>query len=104
MDQRKRRQEPNPVAVAIAAVGGPTKTANLCGVSNVSVHAWRNAGRIPQAQHAVILAKATGIRLEALLGVAGEKGDNGAAAGGKHRPARPKRHAARAPALRASAR
>jgi hypothetical protein len=47
----------NRVKIAVNRVGGPTKTSNLCGVSNGTVHAWIKAGRVSNIDKARMLAE-----------------------------------------------
>jgi DNA-binding transcriptional regulator YdaS (Cro superfamily) len=68
MKRRKKRAEENAVAKAVAAIGGPTKAAVLCGVSNTAVHRWIRSGRIILLRHAVQLSRASGIAIEEFLG------------------------------------
>lgn len=49
----------NFVADGIETLGGPTLTANLVGVSNPTVHNWRNAGRITDTMYAVLMEQLT---------------------------------------------
>jgi DNA-binding transcriptional regulator YdaS (Cro superfamily) len=64
--QGKRGQ--NPVARAVAAVGGPTKAARVCGVSNSAIHKWINQGSITLLRHALALARASGVSIEEFVG------------------------------------
>jgi DNA-binding transcriptional regulator YdaS (Cro superfamily) len=68
MKRRKKRGEENAVAQAVATVGGPTKAAVLCGVSNTAVHRWIRSGRIILLRHAVQLSRASGVPIEKFLG------------------------------------
>jgi len=63
----KRRAE-NVVARAVALVGGPTRVATLCGVSNTAVHDWINKGHVSLLKHAVRLSRASGIPIEEFVG------------------------------------
>jgi DNA-binding transcriptional regulator YdaS (Cro superfamily) len=58
--------EENAVKTAVGIVGGPTKAAHLCGVSNACVHKWIAAERIPNIDHARAVAKASKMGLEKL--------------------------------------
>ena len=49
----------NYVADAIETLGGPTITGNLVGVSNPTVHNWRNAGKITDVLYAVMVERLT---------------------------------------------
>ena len=49
----------NYAAEAIETLGGPTKTANAVGVSNVTVHYWRNVGKIKDALYALQVERLT---------------------------------------------
>ena len=68
MKRPRKREEENPVARAVAAVGGPTKAAVMCGVSNTAVHRWIRSGRIILLRHAVQLSRASGVPIEEFLG------------------------------------
>ena len=59
MKRRKRKAEENPVARAVAVVGGPTKAARLCGVSNAAVHRWIRSGSVILLRHALCLSQAS---------------------------------------------
>jgi len=48
---------------AIVMLGGPTKVANLLGVSNGTVHLWIKLGRISDIDMAKKVAELTGIDL-----------------------------------------
>lgn len=47
-----------PLRDAVAALGGPTKTSNVIGVSNQSIHDWLRRGRPVQAEHVLRLYEA----------------------------------------------
>ena len=47
----------NPVKEAVDAVGGPTRVANLLGVSSSTVHSWIKKGRVPNFDHSETLAQ-----------------------------------------------
>jgi DNA-binding transcriptional regulator YdaS (Cro superfamily) len=64
MKRRTKKAEGNPVARAVAAVGGPTKAARLCGVSNAAVHRWMLSGSVTLLRHAIRLSRASGIPIE----------------------------------------
>jgi DNA-binding transcriptional regulator YdaS (Cro superfamily) len=64
MKRRTRRAEQNAVARAVAVVGGPTKAARLCGVSNAAVHRWIRSGSVILLRHALRLSKASGVPIE----------------------------------------
>jgi DNA-binding transcriptional regulator YdaS (Cro superfamily) len=64
MKRRKRKDQENSVARAVAAVGGPTKAARLCGVSNTAVHRWIQSGSVALLKHALRLSRASGIPIE----------------------------------------
>src|SRR5438552_2487857 len=65
-----KKPAPNPVADAILRVGGPTRASIICEVSNMTIYSWRKLGRVALAAPAVRLAKASGIAIEALVGLA----------------------------------
>ena len=52
------------VARAVEAVGGPTKAALLCGVSNGAVHDWLRKGRVTSLRSALKLSEKSGIPIE----------------------------------------
>lgn len=58
----------NHVKIAVDRLGGPTKTAHACAVSNATVHLWLNAGRIPNIDKARIVAIAAGMDVQLLRG------------------------------------
>jgi DNA-binding transcriptional regulator YdaS (Cro superfamily) len=63
-----RKAEGNAVARAVAVVGGPTKAARLCGVSNAAVHRWIRSGTVILLRHALRLSRASGIPIEQFVG------------------------------------
>jgi DNA-binding transcriptional regulator YdaS (Cro superfamily) len=63
MASRGKREE-NFVARAVRLVGGPTKAATLCGVSNTAIHDWINKGHVSLLKHALRLSRASGIPIE----------------------------------------
>lgn len=59
----------NPVLIeAIEKLGGPTKASHVLGVSVVSIHNWKSAGKVPRPKHAIRIADLTGLSLRKLLG------------------------------------
>jgi hypothetical protein len=68
MKRRKGKQQENAVARAIEAVGGPTKAATLCEVSNTAVHRWKEFRSVPLLRHALPLSRASGIPIEEFVG------------------------------------
>jgi hypothetical protein len=64
MARRRKSGPSNAVARAVSAVGGPTRAARLCGVSNAAVHYWINRGEIISLKPALRLSRATGIPIE----------------------------------------
>jgi DNA-binding phage protein len=58
----------NHVRTAVERIGGPTKTAHACSVSNAAIHLWLSSGRIPNIDKARIVAKASGIDVQLLRG------------------------------------
>jgi DNA-binding transcriptional regulator YdaS (Cro superfamily) len=68
MKRRKGKAKESAVARAVAAVGGPTKAARLCGVSNTAVHRWIRFGSVPLLRHALLLSRASGIPIEQFVG------------------------------------
>src|SRR5882762_9514672 len=55
MKRKQLKAEDNPVKRAVAAVGGPTKAARVCEVSNSAIHKWINQGSITLLRHALAL-------------------------------------------------
>ena len=66
--KRRKKEEKNAVAEAVAAVGGPTKAARLCGVSNAAVHRWVKSGTVILLRHALRLSRASGVPIEKFVG------------------------------------
>jgi hypothetical protein len=65
MKRRKRRKrKENAVGRAVSLVGGPTKAARICRVSNSAIHNWIESGSIGLLRHALRLSKASGIPIE----------------------------------------
>ncbi|MDH6149317.1 MULTISPECIES: YdaS family helix-turn-helix protein [Paraburkholderia] len=58
----------NYIKIAVDRIGGPTKVAHACSVSNAAVHAWITSGRIPNIDRAKIVAKESGIDVHLLRG------------------------------------
>lgn len=58
----------NAVRLAVERVGGPTKTAHACSVSNATVHAWINRQHVPNIDKARLLAKLAEISVHDLRG------------------------------------
>ena len=65
---RSMAKKTNPVKEAVKLVGGPTRAANLCGVSSATVHNWIKAERVNDLIHALKLAEAAGIEISQLAG------------------------------------
>jgi hypothetical protein len=74
MKRPKRKKEENPVARAVELVGGPTKAARLCGVSNAAVHYWIQSGSVRLLRHALHLSRASGVPIEQFVGEEDEEG------------------------------
>ncbi len=74
MKRRKREAGENPVARAVAVVGGPTKAARLCGVSNAAVHRWIRSGSVILLRHALRLSQASGVPIEQFVGEEDDQG------------------------------
>jgi hypothetical protein len=70
----KAKQEQNPVERAVLAVGGPTKAARICGVSNAAVHKWIQRGSISLLRNALRLSRASGISIEEFVDENDEQG------------------------------
>ena len=68
MATKRKPREENVVARAVRSIGGPTKAATLCGVSNTAIHDWIHKGHISLLKHAVRLSRASGIPVEEFLG------------------------------------
>jgi DNA-binding transcriptional regulator YdaS (Cro superfamily) len=58
----------NPVKEAVEIVGGPTRAANICGVSSATVHNWIKTERVNDLVHALKLAEAAGVEIAQLAG------------------------------------
>ena len=66
--KRRGGKKTNAVASAVSAVGGPTKAAIICRVSNAAVHKWIQRGSINGLRHALRLSRASGIPIEQFVG------------------------------------
>jgi DNA-binding transcriptional regulator YdaS (Cro superfamily) len=73
MLRKQGRRQYNPVARAVSIVGGPTKAARICGVSNAAIHKWLQRGRISLLVHAVRLSRASGVPIEEFVGTESEE-------------------------------
>jgi len=62
--KRGRGRKDNAVAVAVASLGGPTKAARACGVSNAAIHKWIQRGSVSLLVHALRLSRASGVPIE----------------------------------------
>ena len=69
MVSRRKQRDENVVACAVRLIGGPTKAATLCGVSNTAIHDWIQKGHVSLLKHAVRLSRASGIPIEKFVGV-----------------------------------
>jgi DNA-binding transcriptional regulator YdaS (Cro superfamily) len=58
----------NFVRTAVDRLGGPTKSANAIGVSNTTIHAWINQGRISNIDKARLMEELSGMDLQQLRG------------------------------------
>ncbi len=56
------------MARAVALVGGPTKAARICKVSNSAIHYWIQSGSVGLLRHALRLSRASGIPIEEFVG------------------------------------
>jgi hypothetical protein len=74
MATKRKTREENAVARAVRSIGGPTKAATLCGVSNTAIHDWILKGHISLLKHALRLSRASGIPIEEFAG--DEKSEN----------------------------
>jgi DNA-binding transcriptional regulator YdaS (Cro superfamily) len=68
MKRPKGKRQENAVARAVELVGGPTKAARLCGVSNAAVHYWIRSGSVRLLRHALRLSQASGVPIEKFVG------------------------------------
>lgn len=68
MKRKLQKRDANAVERAVAAVGGPTKAARVCGVSNSAIHKWINQGSISLLRHAIALSRASGVPIEEFVG------------------------------------
>ena len=68
MIRRTGRRQDNAVARAVSIVGGPTKAARICRVSNAAIHKWLQRGRISLLVHALRLSRASGVPIEEFVG------------------------------------
>jgi DNA-binding transcriptional regulator YdaS (Cro superfamily) len=68
MVSRKKGARANVVERAVKIIGGPTKAATLCGVSNTAIHDWINKGSVSLLKHALRLSRASGIPIEEFVG------------------------------------
>ena len=64
MKRGTKRKKDNAVGRAVSAVGGPTKAAGICGVSNTAIHKWIRRGSVTLLKHALRLSRASGIPIE----------------------------------------
>jgi DNA-binding transcriptional regulator YdaS (Cro superfamily) len=62
------KKKESAVLRAVSAVGGPTKAAGICGVSNTAIHKWIRRGSVMLLKHALRLSRASGIPIEELVG------------------------------------
>lgn len=56
----------NNVRTAVDRIGGPTKTSNILGVANGTVHAWIKAHRVANIDFARKLAELSGMPVDEL--------------------------------------
>jgi hypothetical protein len=68
MLRKRRRRQDNAVTRAVEVVGGPTKAARICCVSNAAIHKWLQRGSISLLVHAVRLSRASGVAVEEFVG------------------------------------
>jgi DNA-binding transcriptional regulator YdaS (Cro superfamily) len=62
--KRTKAERKTAVARAVAAVGGRTKAAVLCGVSHTAIHNWLRKGRVTSLRSALKLSEKSGIPIE----------------------------------------
>jgi DNA-binding transcriptional regulator YdaS (Cro superfamily) len=67
MKRGEAKKRENPVAEAVSAVGGPTKAARICGVSNTAVHKWIRRGSVALLKHALPLSRASGVPIDRFI-------------------------------------
>jgi hypothetical protein len=58
----------NHIKIAVDRIGGLTKAAHACSVSNATVHNWLSSGRIPNIDKARIVAAESKIDVQLLRG------------------------------------
>ncbi len=58
----------NTVRQAVERVGGPTKAAHACNVSNATIHNWCNRQHVPDIDKAKLLAKLAEVSVHNLRG------------------------------------
>ena len=63
-----KKKKDNVVGRAVSTVGGPTKAAGICGVSNTAIHKWIRRGSVTLLKHALRLSRASGIPIEEFVG------------------------------------
>jgi len=68
MKRGTKRKKDSAVERAVSAVGGPTKAAGICRVSNTAIHKWIRRGSVTLLKHAVRLSRASGIAIEEFVG------------------------------------
>jgi hypothetical protein len=66
--KRGTKKKNSAVVRAVTAVGGPTKAAGICGVSNTAIHKWIRRGSVTLLKHALRLSRASGIPIEEFVG------------------------------------
>jgi hypothetical protein len=66
--KRGTKKKENAVVRAVSAIGGPTKAAGICGVSNTAIHKWIRRGSVTILKHALRLSRASGIPIEEFVG------------------------------------
>jgi len=69
----RTKRDANVVARAVRLIGGPTKAATLCGVSNTAIHDWIHKGHVSLLKHALRLSRASGIPIEEFVGDEGSE-------------------------------
>ena len=67
MRKEKGSREKSGVARAVKAIGGPTKAAVLCEVSNTAIHKWIRKGHVSLLKHALRLSRASGVPIDDFL-------------------------------------
>jgi hypothetical protein len=68
MKRTRQKEKENAVARAVSELGGPTKAARICRVSNAAIHKWIQRGSVSLLRHALRLSRASGVPVEQFVG------------------------------------